>query len=30
MMGEDNHYVFREIVGLSEEEYARAEAEGAF
>lgn len=30
MMGEDNRYVFREIVGLSEEEYARAEAEGAF
>lgn len=30
MMGEDNHYVFRELVGLSAEEYAQAEAEGAF
>jgi crotonobetainyl-CoA:carnitine CoA-transferase CaiB-like acyl-CoA transferase len=30
MLGEDNEYVFREIVGLSEAEYAEAEAEGAF
>jgi crotonobetainyl-CoA:carnitine CoA-transferase CaiB-like acyl-CoA transferase len=30
MMGEDNRYVFCKILGLSEDEYAQAEAEGAF
>jgi benzylsuccinate CoA-transferase BbsF subunit len=30
LLGEDNAYVFHELVGLSAEEYARAEQEGAF
>ena len=29
-LGEDNEYVFRELVGLSEDEYAAAEREGGF
>jgi hypothetical protein len=30
LLGEDNEFVFRELVGLSADDYARAEQEGAF